>query len=271
MSFLVRACIELSLLSVLSGVVGCWIVLRNRSFFATALSHATFPGGILAAVFGLNVLLGQAVAAFLLVLLMNLLSRVKQGAQVASGVVLVLGFSLGALFSSLQLGTRLPVESLLVGQLFAVQEFDIVVTAVAALFCCVLAAIFYRPLLFDTFDAEGCAAAGHSRVRTDLMSTALIAITVIVSLPAVGAILSIALVVGPAATARLIAPNIRWMVPLTIFFALTANALGLWASIAFGTASGGAIGVAIALQFLLVLGFRALLRLRTPVAQPPTL
>ena len=102
MSYLGMAALELTLLGLLSGVAGTLIVLRRRSFFAVALSHATFPGGVFFALAGWNLLLGQALFAGVLVLAMTLLSRVPgQGRQVASGVVLAFGFALGTLLSSL--------------------------------------------------------------------------------------------------------------------------------------------------------------------------
>ena len=87
MSYFSLAALEITLLGLLSGIAGTLIVVRRRSFFAVALSHATFPGGVIFAVLGYNLLLGQALFALLLVLLMTALSRVPgQGRQVASGV-----------------------------------------------------------------------------------------------------------------------------------------------------------------------------------------
>ena len=111
MSYLVLAALELTLLGLLSGLAGTLIVLRRRSFFAVALSHATFPGGVLFAILGWSVLAGQAAFAVVLVLLMTLLARVPgQGRQVVSGVVLSFGFALGALLAIL--GARGPFEML---------------------------------------------------------------------------------------------------------------------------------------------------------------
>ena len=77
MNYLALAALELVLLGLLSGIAGTLIVLRRRSFFAVALSHATFPGGVVFAVLGYNLLLGQALFALVLVLLMTLLSRTR--------------------------------------------------------------------------------------------------------------------------------------------------------------------------------------------------
>ncbi|MGO1571153.1 MAG: metal ABC transporter permease [Canibacter sp.] len=259
MNYLATAAVELVLLSLLSGVVGTWIVLRQRSFFAVALSHATFPGGVIAAMIGVNVLIGQAVAALLLVPLMGLISRAKnQGGQVASGLVLAFGFALGALLSSLQTGMRIPVESLLVGQLFGVNASDLLVTVIALVVCLLLVLWNWRALTFDTFDPAGYRAAGFSVFRTENVIAVIVAVTVVVSMPAVGAILSVAIVVGPAATARLIAPSVGWIAPIAIIVGLAASGLGLWVSTSFGVAAGGAVGLAVAALFLVTLGVQTL-------------
>ena len=69
------AALEIVLLGLLSGIAGTRIVVRRRSFFAVALSHATFPGGVIFAVLGYNLLLGQALFALLLVLCLLYTSR----------------------------------------------------------------------------------------------------------------------------------------------------------------------------------------------------
>lgn len=248
MSYFERAVLELVMLSLLSGIVGTWIVLRRRAFFTVALSHATFPGGVIAAAVGAHVLLGQAIAALLLVPIMGLLSRVKdQGSQVSSGVVLAFGFALGALLASLQTAIRVPVEALLVGHIFGVDRVDLTVTATVLALACVLSAIFWRQLTFETFDPVGFGASGFRRSVPEVVTAFLVVLTVVAAMPAVGAILAVALVVGPAATAHLIASNLRAMIPLATVIGLTASGMGLWASWAFGVAAGGAIGVAIAI------------------------
>jgi zinc/manganese transport system permease protein len=251
-AYMVTAAIELLMLSALSGVVGTWAVLRKRAFFAVALSHATFPGGVIAAMLGVNVLLGQGVAAFVLVPIMALISRVKhQGGQVASGVVLSFGFALGALLASVQNGMRVPVDALLVGQVFGVDLTDVWAAGIALLVCGVAVLVMRRRLLFDTFDSAGARAAGFSPAITDAVVVSIIAITVVVSMPAVGAILSVAIVIGPAATARLLVSRVERIVPTAFFIAVVSSAIGLWVSWQWKVAAGGAIGITVGVLFVL--------------------
>ncbi len=261
MSYFSLAALEITLLGLLSGIAGTLIVVRRRSFFAVALSHATFPGGVIFAVLGYNLLLGQALFALLLVLVMTVLSRVPgQGRQVASGVVLALGFALGTLLTSLNPGLGVPVEALLVGSPLSVSTADIVVTAAVLALSLLVAVLFARRILFHTFDAAGFAAAGFRAWPVELAVVGLIAAAVVVAMPAVGAILGVAILIAPAAAARLLAPRIEWVPPLAAVLGIGSGLAGLWASRQFDLAAGGAIGLATTLVFMAALLWRRVSR-----------
>ena len=274
MSYFALAALEITLLGLLSGIAGSLIVVRRRSFFAVALSHATFPGGVIFAVLGYNLLLGQALFALLLVLLMTALSRVPgQGRQVASGVVLALGFALGTLLTSLNPGLGVPVEALLVGSPLSVSAADIVVTAAVLALSLLVVALFARRILFHTFDPAGFAAAGFRAWPVELAVVGLIAAAVVVAMPAVGAILGVAILIAPAAAARLLAPRIAWVPPLAALLGVVSGLAGLWASRQFDLAAGGSIGLATTLVFMAALLWRRVSRWqakpRTQVKEVP--
>jgi zinc/manganese transport system permease protein len=271
MNYLALAALELTVLGLLSGLAGTVIVLRRRSFFAVALSHATFPGGVLFAILGLSVLAGQAIFAIALVLLMTLLSRVPgQGRQVVSGVVLSFGFALGALLASLAPSLTVPgtgkpvdtvgVDALLIGSPLGVSGSDVLTAAIVLVASAILLAIFGRRLVFHTFDPVGFRAAGYRAWPMELIATAVIAAAVVAAMPAVGAILGVAILIGPAASARMVAPSLGWIPPIAAVFGVAAGLLGLWGSAVFGVAAGGAVGVAVALVFLLALAARAIIK-----------
>ncbi len=256
MGFFELALIEATLLGALSGIVGTLVVLRKRSFFTVALTHATFPGGVVAAILGLNILFGAAVFSVLLVAIMLGISRVRrQGSQVASGVVLTFGFALGALLQSLNRDMSIQVDTFLIGSILTVSPGDIAVTA-AVLLCAVIA-IFVagKQLLFSSFDPLGYRAAGFSPSRIDLLALGLIAATVVVAMPAVGSILAIALIAGPAVSARLILNRIEWMIPLAVVFGILSGVGGLWISRAFSIAAGGSIALTACALFVAAVAF----------------
>lgn len=254
MTYFALAALELVLLGLLSGVAGTLIVLRRRSFFAVALSHATFPGGVMFAIVGWNLLIGQALFALLLVLLMTWLGRIPgQGRQVTSGVVLSLGFALGTLLTSLNPGLGVPVEALLVGSPLSVTLTDVAATAAVLVVSLVLILVAGRAILFETFDAVGFRAAGFRAWPIELIVTGIIAAAVVVAMPAVGAILGVAILIGPAATARLIAPTVHWIAPLSAVIGAASGLAGLWLSREFGIAAGGAIGCVVTAVFIATL------------------
>lgn len=253
MSYFALATLEIVLLGLLSGVVGTLIVLRRRSFFAVALSHATFPGGVIFALIGWNLLIGQALFALLLVLIMTLLSRIPgQGAQVASGVVLSFGFALGTLIASLNPGMGIPVDALLVGSPLGVTNADVVATAVVLVVSLVVLLFTARRVLFHTFDPVGYRTAGYRTWPVELIVSALVAAAVVVAMPAVGAVLGVAILVAPAAAARLVAPNVWFIPPIAAALGVGSGVLGLWISREFNVAAGGAIGLATTGVFLLL-------------------
>lgn len=259
MSYFALATIEIVLLGLLSGVAGTLIVIRRRSFFAVALSHATFPGGVAFAVLGWNLLLGQALFAVALVLIMTLLSRIPgQGRQVTSGVVLSFGFALGTLLAGLNPGLGVPVEALLVGSPLGVDLGDIAATAAVLVVALVAVSLTGRKILFHTFDPVGYAAAGFRTWPVELAVTGIIAASTVVAMPAVGAILGVAILIGPAATARLIAPQLSWIPPIAAVVGVGSGVVGLWISRDFNVAAGGAIGLVVALVFVMTLLARAL-------------
>lgn len=265
MSYFALAALELVLLGLLAGVVGTLIVLRRRSFFAVALSHATFPGGVVFAIIGYHVLIGQALFAVLLVIAMTLLSRIPgQGRQVASGVVLSFGFALGALLSSLNLGLGIPVEALLVGSPLSVTWVDVQATVVVLLLAIGVVALLGRRILFQTFDPVGFAAAGFRAWPVELGVTAVIAAGVVVAMPAVGAILGVAVLIGPAAAAQALAPKVHWIPPIAAAIGVGGGLIGLWASRVFDLAAGGAVGLTMALIYLLALALRRIAPRRRP-------
>lgn len=254
MTFLVNAIAEVIVLGMLGGIVGTLIVLRKRAFFTVALSHATFPGGVVASMLGFSVLAGSAAFAVILVLIMAGLSRIRgQGQQVASGVVLTFGFALGALLQSLDRSASIPVDALLIGSLLSVNQSDVIAALTVLLVAIGVFMLTGRALLYSSFDADGFQASGFRPWVFDLIALALIAATVVVTMPAVGAILGVALIVGPAVIARLLVHNIVWMVPVAAAIGILAGLLGLAASSVFSVAAGGSIGLVVAALFVMAL------------------
>lgn len=257
MSYITAAAIELSLLALLSGLAGILAVYRQRAFFTVALSHATFPGGVIAAILGANILLGQALAGAFFALLLALLSRIRQqGGGAATGIVLVFGFALGSLLTSAQRGFNVPVESLLVGSIFGVTPSDLVTTAIVTALVTLLFCLFRRELLFDTFDSASASAAGFHPLRAEIVTSLIVGSATVVALPAVGTILAVAMIITPAAIAKILVADLHLQPVVAVLAGLAGGSFGLWVSWHYGIAAGGAIGLSLAALFALALLWR---------------
>ncbi|MCR8671738.1 metal ABC transporter permease, partial [Agrococcus sp. HG114] len=251
LDFFSLAMLEVVLAGALAGVVGVLVVLRERAFFTMSLTHATFPGAVVAAMLGGSIPLGAAVAAVALVAVAVGIGRIRsQGPAVASGVMLTAGFALGALLQSLS-PLAIDVESFLVGQVLAVTGADIALTGVLLGAAVVVWAVAGRHLVFSSADEAGYRRAGLRPWVPEAVSLAMIAATVVAIMPVVGAILGVALIVAPAAAARLVVRDWRAMLVLAPLIAVASGVLGLLASRWLELAAGGAIALVAAAFYAL--------------------
>jgi manganese/iron transport system permease protein len=259
MGYFERALLAAVIIGALSGLVGTLVVLRKRTFFAQALTHGTFPGAVGAALLGVSIPLGAAIASVLIVGVMTLLGTVRrQGSQVASGIVLTAGFALGVLLQSLNPTLPVQVDSFLVGSILTVTTTDLAL-ATGVLAVALLTVIFLgKEIVFSTFDVRGFRAAGFKEWPIELLVLALIAGTVVTAMPAVGAILAIALIAAPAAAARLLARTVTQIFVLAPLIGAASGIIGVLLSRGLAVAAGPAIALTAAGFFLLALALRSL-------------
>ncbi|MDT5042368.1 MAG: hypothetical protein QOE51_3353 [Actinoplanes sp.] len=239
-----RAMAEAVLAGALAGLVGVHVVLRRLSFFTIALSHATFPGVVAAAIVSLNIYLGGALAGIVVVFGVAGLGRARgQNAAAATGVVLSGGFALGVGLVATQNGFSRDLSSFLVGSILTVTMSDIATTAVVLLLVLVIAAGLGRQLVFGGFDPVGARAAGLRAGPVDLTLLLTIELVIVVVVPAVGTILALALIVAPAAAARLWSDRLGVMTVLAVLFGAGSGIAGLLLSDRYNVAAGAAISL----------------------------
>ncbi|HEX6446501.1 MAG TPA: metal ABC transporter permease [Streptosporangiales bacterium] len=222
--YLLYPALEVTLVGLVAAAVGVHVVLRRRAFFTMAMTHATFPGVVLAALLGVDLYLGAGVFGLVAVAGIAVLDR-RTESSASTGVVLSAGFALGVLLASAQAGFTKDLSAYLVGSVLTVQRSDVLVTAVIGVVVLAVLAVSGRALLFAAFDPVGAAAAGFRVGLLDALFLVLVELTVVTSVPAVGTMLSVALIVAPAATARLWTTRV---VPLTA----GAAVLGVGSSLA---------------------------------------
>jgi manganese/zinc/iron transport system permease protein len=223
------------LLGALAGLVGSFAVLRKRSLTGDALAHAALPGICLAyLVIGernLPVLLaGALVSGVLGILVIHLLtSRTRIREDAAIGSVLGVFFGIGVALSKRiqQLpggGSRAGLDSFLFGKAASMTLSDVVSISVIAAICLVIVLLLYKQFKLITFDADFGRTLGWPVRWLDLGLMALLAVTVVIGLPAVGVVLTAALVIIPGAAARFWTDRFGAMISLSTLFGL---AMGL--------------------------------------------
>jgi ABC-type Mn2+/Zn2+ transport system permease subunit len=240
-----RALIEALLVGALCGLVGVHVVLRRLSFFTMAMTHATFPGVVLAALVGVDLLLGSGLFGVLVVLGVSwLTTRPRSDSAAAVGVVLSAGFALGVALLSAQAGFTRDLSAYLVGSIVTVQTSDLVKTALVLAAVALTLVLVGKELVFGAFDRGGMVAAGYPAGRLDLLLLLLVELTVVTSVPAVGTIQAVALIVAPAAAARLWCDRIGPTTVLAVLLGMASGVVGLAVSQAYEVAAGAAIVLA---------------------------
>jgi zinc/manganese transport system permease protein len=236
-SYMINGWIVATIIAVVAGAVGVFVVLRGTSFAAHALPLGTFPGAAAADLCSIHQIWGLLVFALLGVFGITQLGR-RQRRDVATALTLVTLLGLGTLFLSLSGHYAQGVFALLFGQLVSVSRGDILPVAAIGLLVLGTLALRFRPLLLSSASPDLAAAQGWSPARLDLLFLGLLGLTTAMALPVVGALLVFSLMVGPAAAARSFARRPAQAVALSIAFSLGT----LWAAIALAYETDWPIG-----------------------------
>ncbi|MBK8294840.1 MAG: zinc ABC transporter substrate-binding protein [Solirubrobacterales bacterium] len=257
--FVQEGLIEILLLSIPAGLIGSWIVLRGFAFHSHAIGTASFPGLVLADGIGFSAALGAFGAAGVFTLLSALLARSKQtAADSVTALALVACLATGVILASDVFNSGANVDTLLFGSLLAIDSSDIWLAAAAAVLAVLTTLLFGHHWLAKGFDEDS---AGRLRSGSALFDTALltvVAVTVVASLSAVGALLISALMVVPAATVRLFAHRLPILQLVTIALVVVEGTFGLWLSVETNAPPGATIAVVSGAVFALAFGARAL-------------
>jgi manganese/iron transport system permease protein len=251
-SFMQRALFGSVIVGVLCAAVGVLVVLRGLAFLGDAVAHAAFPGIVIAFLLKTNLIVGGMIAGVLASVSMGVLvrrGRIRE--DTAIGVVFAGMFALGVvLFSRIRQFTG-DLLGILLGNVLSINQEQLVLGGVTALVVLAALRIWWRELIFVSFDSVGAQAAGLHVFRYDTLLLALIGLTVAVSVQLVGIVLVVAMLVTPAATARLFAHDMRTFLTLAVILSLVASVSGLFLSYYVNASSGGTIVLVATAEFVL--------------------
>jgi ABC-type Mn2+/Zn2+ transport system permease subunit len=253
-----RSLAELVLLGLISGTLGCWIVLAGRAYSAESLAHSMLPGLVGAALLGLPLVLGGAIGLAVGASLIALVGRIKVlSSEVAVSVVITSLFGAGVLLG-LAPTTPAGLGGILFGDLLAVGFGDIALAAGYAAIVLAILFVLHQGLLATGFDRLNAKALGRSPAPLDLVLALLLAGATLVAVQALGNLLVVAMLIGPAASARLLTRRIGPMMLTAVAIGWVASLVGLYASYHAELAAGAAVTCALVLAFVVALLTRRL-------------
>jgi len=255
--FQIRALLGGLLAALMSSFVGVWLVLRGMSFFGDAFVHGVVPGIAAAVVFSFSPYLGAALAALVMVSLMELVYRTTTLKEdTAIGLLFVGMMALGVVIISRADSFQGSLTAILFGDALGVTWEDIGVQVLFVVGVGLMSLILYRPLMALSFSPDKAQALGMRPQLTHWLLLLMIAAAVIGSFQAVGTLLVLGLLIGPAATAALITRTVPRMILGSLLIGVVSVTVGLILSYHLGTAAGASMALVAIVGFFLVLTIR---------------
>jgi zinc/manganese transport system permease protein len=191
-----------TIVALVSGFIGYFVLLRGQAFACEALSHVGFAGATGAALIGASSLEGMFVFTILAAITIGAFGKRLSGRDVEVGMVLSFMLGLGVLFLSIYTQNATAVVSVLFGSILSVTATDVLITLVSGLLTLIILAFLFRPLIFASIDPEAADARGVPVRWLSVLFLILLAVSVSEAVKVVGVLLVFALIVVPAATAE---------------------------------------------------------------------
>lgn len=252
--FFVRALAASILVGLVCAVIGTYMVLRGLAFMGDALSHAAFPGVVAAYLLQLPFYLGATIAAVGTALAIGWITRRgRLRGDTTIGVLFAGMFAFGIFLFSTIPNYVGDLFGFLFGEVLGISGADLAALAILSVIVLGIVTVLWKELLYSTFDPLAAAASGLPVAALEYLFLGLIALTIVISLQAVGIILVVAMLVTPAATAQLLADRFSRLMAIAVAIGTLAPIGGLYLSFWTNTASGALIVLVESGAFLLAL------------------
>jgi manganese/iron transport system permease protein len=252
--FMQRGLLAALLVGVVCAVMGTFVVLKGLAFIGDAVSHAAFPGLVIAYIIGVPLYIGGAVAAVATALAIGLVTRRSRlRFDTSVGVLFAGTFAFGVMLFSTIKGYVTDLLGYLLGNVLGIGVGDLIQVAILGAIVLAIVLAIRKELLFATFDPLGAAASGLPVARLEYLLLALLGVTIVVSIQAVGIIMVVAMLVTPAATAQLLVIRFGRMMAVGVALAAVSAVLGLYLSFYLNLASGASIVLVETVLFVIAL------------------
>jgi ABC-type Mn2+/Zn2+ transport system permease subunit len=263
-AFFQRGMIAATLAGALCGILGVFVVLRGMSYIGHGLSHAVFGGAAASAVMSINFFVGAGVWGIVSGVLIGRIARKKiLGADAAIGIVTTASFAGGIALLNRYGQARRSIEAVLFGSVLGVSWVDIAAITVVTLLVLGVVLVAYRSILYTTFDPQVAVVSGERVAFIEVMLMVMLSVTILVTMRVIGTLLISALLVIPAATARMITNSFGRMLLLSPVLGATSCLVGMNLSYHLDTSAGATIILVSAAAFTatyLLAGRRARVR-----------
>lgn len=250
--FLPKALFISVLSAIVCGIVGTHVVLRGMTFIGDAVAHAVFPGIAVAFVLQGSLLLGGIIAGIVTAVLIALVGqhrRLREDSVI--GVFFVAAFALGIVIMSRAPGYAGSLQSFLFGSITGIPDETLLVSTVFAVAIVALLALTHRDLVAVGMDRGYAASIGLNVLLLDVLLSVLVTLAVVMSIQTIGNVLVLALLVTPAATARLLTERVVPMMMLAASLGAGCAVLGIYLSWALDLPTGGTVVLVATAVFLL--------------------
>lgn len=240
--FVQRALLTGALVAVICGVVGTWVVLRGMAFLGEAMAHGMLPGIAVATLLGIPPVLGAAVSAAGMSLGIGALQRRgRLSADTSIGLLFVASLALGVIVISASRSFATDATAILFGDILAAAPGNVLMLAIVAVVTLVVAALGHRSFVAVTVDPRQAQLLGLRPQIAHVLLVGLITLAVVAAYQAVGSLLVVGMLLGPAVAAGRWATRIPSTMALAAVIGTASVAVGLLISWHAGTAAGATI------------------------------
>ena len=258
LAFLPRAILVTCVAACVCAVVGCHVVLRGMSFIGDAVAHSVFPGLAIAFVCSGSLVLGGTLAAVGTAVLVALLSqnrRLKEDSII--GVLFVGAFGLGLVIISWAPGYAGSLQDFLFGSLTGIPASEVPFVLLASALIVGVFAFFHKEVVAVSLDRESARVAGLPVMALDLLVYISVAGAVVISVQIIGNILVLALLITPAASARLLTNSLGAMIGTSLIIGVLSSLCGIYLSWSLDLPAGASIVCVVTLVFIAAWVYRS--------------
>lgn len=247
--YMQNALVTAIVIGIVSGAVGCFIILRGMSLMGDAISHAVLPGVALSFILGINFFLGAIVFGLFASMIITFIrgNSIIKG-DTAIGITFSSFLALGVILIGLARSST-DLFHILFGNILAVQDSDKWITIWVSVAVLIVIILFFKELLITSFDPQMAKAMGMKVNFYHYLLMILLTLVSVTAMQSVGTILIVAMLITPAATAYLYVNSLKSMILLSSTLGAVTSVLGLFLGTSFNVAAGSSIVLTSAVIF----------------------